>query len=207
MSRDARHRPAGDPSFLTSLLRQLAGAVALVTVVTAAFWGIGQLQPGSSQGPVIDPPPAEVASATPQATEGTSTDPPVAADPSTPFSPLGTPTATPTTTGPPTVEAPEPARADPSTISVQVLDAAGDGGARSRAAVQRLREAGYRVVARNRAARRYEQGMVFYTSGHEAQARQVAGGLPGRWVVDEKPSNLSASVGVHVVVGTDYPAG
>ncbi|HEX2029410.1 MAG TPA: LytR C-terminal domain-containing protein [Nitriliruptorales bacterium] len=206
MNRDARHRPDGDPSFLTSLLRQLAGAVALVTVVTAAFWGIGQMRVGS-QGPVIESPSADVSSATPSPSNGGSPDPRPEAIPSTPIGPVGTPTAAPTTAGPPTTASPEPARADPSTISLQVLDAAGDGGARSRAALQRLRDAGYRVVARNRAARRYAQGTVFYTRGHEAEARQVAGDLPGRWVVDEKPSNLSASVGVHVVVGTDYPAG
>ncbi|WP_052665535.1 LytR C-terminal domain-containing protein [Nitriliruptor alkaliphilus] len=39
----AKHTPAGDASFRSSLLRSAVGAVGLVVLVSVAFWGIGTL--------------------------------------------------------------------------------------------------------------------------------------------------------------------
>ena len=90
----------------------------------------------------------------------------------------------------------------PDSVTIQVLDGyQADGGAAASAVAASLREDGYRVVAENPSLR-YEVTTVLWTSGHEAQARQVASDL-GAAEVRQQPGNLSEQVQVHVVVGAD----
>lgn len=207
----AKHSPAGDRSFAVSVLAHLAGAVALVAAVAAAFWGLGQMQtPGD---PVIsepDPSPTEVAAPAdepeeePEPTESVEPEP---ADEPDPVDEDESDTAD---------DEPDPADEDdepsddravePSSVSIQVLDAAGDGGTRASFAADRLSGDGYRVVAENQAFRNYERTTVFYSEGQETAARQIADEY-GYAVVEPKPDNLSASVDVHVVIGQDHPTG
>jgi hypothetical protein len=194
---DARHSRTGDRSFTVSLVTHLSAGLALVLVVAGAFWGLGQIQ-----APDGDPTPPEIVAG----------DEP--GEPATPETPAETPDPEPEPTDEPADEEPDPATEEPEApaafapgeISVQVRDAAGDGGARMRAVEQRLRADGYRVVATHTAIRIYERSTIFFTQGAEDKAHFMAGNYPEFTIVDEKPDNLSASVNVHVVVGQDYPA-
>ncbi|MBW3577756.1 MAG: LytR C-terminal domain-containing protein [Actinobacteria bacterium] len=195
----SRHLEDGDRSFVASVVRHLLAGVALVATVAAAFWGVGRLQTtptdvevgtGTTEGPTVQTP-------TVTATEDAPTIEDTAAvqDPPTAASPTVTPT------DPATLPA-----VDPSQVTVQVLDAAADGGSRAAHAVRTLREAGYRVVAVNRAVRTYARTTVFHTADETVAAEAVAAALPSPdEVIEAKPDNLSDSVKVHVVVGTDYP--
>jgi hypothetical protein len=112
--------------------------------------------------------------------------------------------ATETETEPATEEEtePEPARIDPSTVTIQVLDGFQvDAGAAAQEVSATVRELGYQVIAENRALR-YSITTVLYTAGSQAAAEQVARDL-GVDVVAEKPDNLSDTVMVHIVVGAD----
>lgn len=96
----------------------------------------------------------------------------------------------------------EHARIDPASIDLQVLDGyQSDGGAAAASVADQLRRAGYRVVAENPALR-YDVTAVLWSQGGEAQARQVAAEI-GAAEVRPQPGNLSESVAVHVVVGSD----
>lgn len=223
----AKHASPEDNSFLISIAQHLGAAVALVALVAAAFWGIGQVKGdgGDADGPVVANPSEQPVATTggtddgaAAGTDGTS-DGPTATD-ATPDGPTVDPTP-PSEPGPePASETPSPdpdptsgptptrtATSDgavaPSSVSVQVLDAVLDDGSTAANDVeQRLRADGYRVVANNKASRTYEVTTVFYTPGHEAQARQIADAY-GWSKVEPKPDNLSSSVHVHVVVGHD----
>lgn len=86
---------------------------------------------------------------------------------------------------------------------MQVLDAViDDGGQTARDVASRLSDDGYRVVATNKAVRRYDVTTVFYTAGNQAKARQIAA-VYGFSRVEAQPGNLSESVDVHLVVGAD----
>lgn len=120
-------------------------------------------------------------------------------------------TATDGATGTPTdpatgadTEAPTEPQFEPSDITIQVLDAVGDGGSTHGAVLDCLETAGYDDLIPNSASRIYASTTVFFTPGEEnqAMAQQVAGTL-GVGAVEEKPGNLSDSVPVHVVVGED----
>lgn len=211
---NGKHTPSGDRSFAISVLAHLAAGVALVLAVAGAFWGLGQVRAPDTT-PVITAP-----DDTPDPTsEAADTDEP--AD-----EPAGTPADAPDESEEPD-DADEPADADepdetdetdepdepadtrahaPQDVSVQILDAAGDDGTRTRVAEGWMRDDGYGIVATGRAIRTYEQTTVFYTPGAEDKAQQVAAeyGYP---VVEEKPDNLSDSVDVHVIVGQDHPTG
>lgn len=96
----------------------------------------------------------------------------------------------------------EPARLDPSSISVQVLDGVHtDGGAAADAVAGEVSDAGYRMVAQNQSIS-YDQTTVLWTSGSEQAARQLARDL-GISQVRAQPGNLSEGVDAHVVVGAD----
>lgn len=190
-----RHTRPGDRSFAVSVLRHVAAAVALVAVVSAAFWAIGRVRPAAR--PTVEPAATIPPEASPTA--------PAASPPASPTAPPTTATPTiPTPTAPATP--PPTPELDPATVTVQVLDAVlDDDGAAADRVADRLREAGYRVVAVNRAVRVYERTTVFYSPGAEAAAAQVAA-LLGSEQVAPKPDNLTAAVQVHVVVGIDARA-
>lgn len=200
-----------------SVARHLGAGIALVAVVAGAFWGIGQLRTDEPGDPVIEaadtettPPstPAQTGpSVAPTETEST----PAAPTTSPPGSPIPSETPSPSPqpdvgSEPPATETEEPSpRFSPSEISIQVLDAAADGGGRAEAAASQLRADGYDVVAVNRAVREYTTSTLMYSPGHEAEARQLARAYPEFTTVEPKPDNLSDSVDVHVVIGSDYP--
>lgn len=229
----AKHASPEDHSFLISVGQHLGAAVALVALVAAAFCGIGQVKVDDSgtDGPVIANPSEDTGGTTddssadssddtsadgttggadsagdaPSTTDGTDAEPASEA-------PSAEPEPEPTTEAPSPDPEPEPeptatATTDgaiaPSSISVQVLDAVrDDGSAAAEDVEQRLKADGYRVVANNPASKTYEVTTVFYSEGYEAQARQIADAY-GWSAVEPKPSNLSSSVQVHVVVGLD----
>lgn len=91
-------------------------------------------------------------------------------------------------------------RVDPAEISVQVLDAILDGSTTARDYADQLEAAGYDVVAFIRAGRTYDQTTVFYSSGREALARQVADEF-GWTLIRANDVGLSEDVDVAVVVG------
>ncbi len=197
---NGRHTIPGDHGFVVSLLRNLAGAVALVTMVATAFWGIGRAVPtaeigaaGDAEMPLGGPPNAMAP--LPKTESEVEPAPEVSAIPSPTLSPDAT--ATPTPNPSPT------ATVSPSRISVQILDAAGDGGSRARIAASRLRADGYNVVAMNQASRTYPRTEVMYSPGDEAKARQIAFAY-GFSSVRPKPANLTSEVDVHLVIGRDY---
>lgn len=204
-----KHTPPGDRSFVVSLATHLSAGVALILVVAGAFWGLGQIQGSPAGDPTITPPEIAAGDETP-APE----DPPPATEPAEPDEPDD---AAPDETEPADdepVDEPEngengqdgETRAfEPSEISVQVLDAAGDGGTRMQALVAELRADGYRVVATGQARRIYERSTIFYTDGAQEKAWFVSSEYPALTIVEEKPSNLTSSVEVHIVVGEDYP--
>lgn len=195
----------GDRSFRASVVRHLASGIALVALVATAFWGIGQMQAPEVGDPVIEDPGTAAETAPDDADPATAGDD---TDAETPDDATPTEAATADDEAPPAdTETAATGEADPADVSVQVLDAAGDGGARADAAEAALREHGHPIVARHQAVRTYEQSTLFYTPGHEEEARQIAARHPEFTVVEEKPDNLSDSVAVHVVVGLDYPGG
>ena len=185
----------------TALLgRFLLGAVGLVVGGALLFALIGAVA-GDDGGDATAAPTTPVATEDgPDSTAGTGlpTDAPTGAPTEAPTGPAETSTDTPA----PTETATEAGQEiDPGTVTVQVLDGTGGTGAASEVA-GRLRDAGYRIIAENRAIRVYDATTVFYTEGNEDAARQIAAQF-GFSVVEPKPANLSSSVRIHLVVGTD----
>lgn len=86
-------------------------------------------------------------------------------------------------------------------VTVQVLNATAVQDADDRMA-DRLSSLGYEVVAIEGASRQYEKTTVFWSF---PAARKAAEALAEKfgWVADLKPSNLSSTVDLHVVVGAD----
>jgi cytoskeletal protein RodZ len=217
----AKHSPEGDKSFSLSLVRHLGAAVALVAVIAAGFWGIGQLQDGSSPEITAAPTTTPDVTATSEpvtdgamtpATDGATTDPTPATSPADEGTAAPTDAATATDGEDDATEAAdEPSEqevasgggdVDPAEISLQVLDATGGDPDAAAEVAATLRSDGFRVVAENKAVKTYEVTTVFYTPGNEAKAEQVAAMYGYREVAPE-PGNLSHAVDVHVVVGAD----
>ena len=204
---EPRHRPPGDNSFLVSLGRHLAAAVGLVVVMAGAFWAIGSLGDDDGELVVAASPPAATATAPDTPASGTTGD----ASPTAPAdagegSPTSSPTATPTgddaspddATASPTGEG-----IPPGEISLQVLDAVLiDGNTAAQEIADELEADGYDVVVVNKASKVYDVTTVFFTPGFEDSARQIAAAY-GFTRVEEKPSNLSSTVRVHLVIGRD----
>jgi hypothetical protein len=87
-------------------------------------------------------------------------------------------------------------------MSVQVLNGTADAAADDRMANQ-LSELGFEVVAIQGASRAYEMTTVLWSY---TESREAAERLAERfgWQVEPKPENLSTTVALHVVVGSDY---
>lgn len=220
----AKHTPPDDRSFALSLVTHLGAAVALVAVVAAAFWGIGQVRAEDGDDPVVAAPsedetaapvptdvqtgePTPELTATAEPTDEPDVEPTEAVtdEPSPVVTETATeaPSPTPTSEPSPTATAPATGEFDPSEISVQVLDAVlDDGGEASKRVMEELQADGYRVVARNQAVKRYDVTTVMYTAGNEAKARQIAAQY-GFSRVEPQPGNLSEQVDIHLVVGAD----
>lgn len=203
---DGRHVPPGDRSLLLSIGRQLAGAAALVLVVAAAFWGIGQVRTDTGD-PVITEPTSRATTPADQPTAPAPTEPTAAptatvtAQPTAPVQP--TDAASPQPTEPASPPPGAEGDVDPASVRVQILDAVLDDGGEAAARIEdELEEAGYQIIAANKAVRRYERTTVFYTEGNQAAAEQLAARF-GFDVVEPKPDNLSSGVEIHLVVGAD----
>lgn len=222
----AKHTPSGDSSFQRSLVKHTSAAVALVALVSAAFWGVGQVRTpdtdvavdqasegtGEPARTTEDPSDLDTllaeGSETPDAT-ATDTASPTGSEPTSDASSEPEPAATAT---PHVDPSPEPSATAttatsqdfaPEDISVQVLDAVlTDGGEASQRIFDELKADGYRAVARNQAVRTYDVTTVMYSPGGEAKARQIAAQY-GYTKVEPQPGNLSNSVDVHLVVGAD----
>lgn len=185
----------------TGVVPQLLGAAVGIVLGTALLFALlGMLRDDT-------PEPEVVADATP--TTAATEEPTVPASPEATASepaPTATATATPSPSDEPDPEpTDEPATVDPSSVSIQVLDAIGeDDGAAARAVADELREAGYDVVVVNRAGREYDVTTVFWSSGQEVGGQQVAAAI-GAGQAEATPDEvqLSDSVDVHVVVGAD----
>ena len=85
-------------------------------------------------------------------------------------------------------------------ITVQVLNATGDTGADDRMA-DRLSSLGFEVVSIQGSSKEYSSTTVFWSF---PEAQEAAERLAARfgWDSGPKPSNLSSTVDLHVVVGT-----
>ena len=86
-------------------------------------------------------------------------------------------------------------------VTVQVLNGTGVTDADDRMA-DRLSELGYEVVAIEGSSKQYSATTVFWS---HPDAQKAAEALAERfgWLAQAKPDNLSATVDLHVVVGTD----
>lgn len=185
---------SGPQGPLDVLMRFAGGALVLIVLSTVIFGALGGDEPADA---VAAPTP----SPTVVVTEPTGTQPPSSTEPAS----TEQPSAPATEASAPATETSEPPTddLDPSAITIQVLDGVlTDNGQAMSDVVTQLEDLGYDVIATNRARQPYEQTTVFYTAGHEAQARKVADAI-GASVVQEQPGNLSDSVQVHLVVGAD----
>ena len=86
-------------------------------------------------------------------------------------------------------------------VTVQVLNATGASDADDRMA-NRLSALGYDVISIEGSSAQYPETTVFWSF---PGAREAAERLANRfdWLAKEKPSNLSSTVDIHVVVGSD----
>jgi hypothetical protein len=221
----AKHTPAGDASFRSSLLRNGAGALGLVVLVAVVFWGIGNVG-GETGTPIAsDPPDVE----TPADDEAADEEPADEAPDDAEDTDDGADDDTDEAAGDDDGTADDGAADDgadddgaddastdaeagddgateravpPGEVTIQVLDGfKEDGGTAADQVAALLGDAGYQVIARNDALT-YEVTTVLYNPGNEAAAQQVAADLGGA-EVREQPGNLSSAVSLHVVVGRD----
>jgi hypothetical protein len=109
-------------------------------------------------------------------------------------------TGGPTTTTPPTSSTLRPAKG----VTVQILNGVFVAGLANRVA-DRVRAAGYDVVAANTALGNYRVSRVYYTAGHKADAEAFRERFPAFRMVAPAPSNLSRQVDLHAVIGQNYP--
>lgn len=192
---DARHfwRSLGTASLRATV------ALALVVGLFAALSSVGGVpedgpvivggpDPGSGDGPAVQPPTEEEPSpnpATQPTTDATQApvDPPADADAESPEELIAA--------------APQPGE-----TTVQVLDGVG-GSPRLPLLVGSLEDLGYDVVATNPAATDYAVTTVLFTEGSEAAARALQ--ARDSRIVERRPSpGLSTEVDLHVVLGDDW---
>lgn len=99
---------------------------------------------------------------------------------------------------------PPPSDVEPAEVSIQVLDAVGDGGAAAAGVADTLRGAGFNVIVINGASKGYDVTTVFWSAEQGPGGRAVAEAIgAGRAERTPDEVRLSDSVDVHVVVGAD----
>ena len=86
-------------------------------------------------------------------------------------------------------------------ITIQVLNGTASTEADD-AMADRLSTAGFEVVAVQGSSKQYTQTTVFWSFPEAQEAAERLAAKFG-WLVDIKPSNLSSTVDIHVVVGSD----
>jgi hypothetical protein len=143
---------------------------------------------------------------TDQGTASGTTRPRTTATTRAPTSATGTSATTrPPTTAAPTTTAPPGSTLRPSKgVTVQVLNGVFVAGLAHRVA-NRVRAAGYDVVAANTALGNYPVSRIYYTSGHRADAEAFRERFPDFRMIEPAPSNLSRQVDLHAVIGRNYP--
>jgi pyruvate/2-oxoglutarate dehydrogenase complex dihydrolipoamide acyltransferase (E2) component len=141
------------------------------------------------------------------------------AAPATTRAPASTapPTTAPTTTAPTTTASTtsEPTGAtgatgttlrSPKGVTVQVLNGVFVPGLAHRVA-DRIRRAGYDVVAANTALGSYSVSRIYYTDGHKADAEAFQARFPAFKVIlpaSQAQARLSREVALHVIIGQNY---
>lgn len=191
---DPAHTPPGDTSFRDSLTRNALGAIGLVLASVLVFWGLSMI--GGDDGvEVVDEPTDTVTE--PVATQEPTTAPPVTSEPTAPPSPMPSPIPTPTATA---TSEPEPPSTNP---TIQLIDAVlDDGGAAAGRVKSKLTSSGFSVRFETKSFRVHDTTKIWWTPGNETAANEIRAAL-GFGLVEPAPSNMSADVNVHVVVGTD----
>jgi hypothetical protein len=122
-------------------------------------------------------------------------------------------TSPPTSTAPPTTPpGSKPTRAtgttlrSPKGVTVQVLNAVFVPGLAHRVA-DRIRRAGYDVVAANTAFGSYTVSRIYYTDGHKADAEAFRARFPAFRTIlpaSEARARLASDVALHVIIGQNY---
>jgi hypothetical protein len=180
-----KHSAEDDRAFLRSLILSIAKwtAVAAVPALAAlGVWKVVHLR--------------------------TTADSPVVATPSP--RPSATSSSSPPDTSPLPSPSPSPARPSPSPApashsgKLQVLNGTSTSGLALKVA-QKLRAAGFEIVATAPAAKSYPKTTIFYQPGKDQLARDVASVL-GLGAIAPAPANLDRAIPVTVVVGADYRA-
>jgi LytR cell envelope-related transcriptional attenuator len=142
---------------------------------------------------------------TDQGTASGTTRPRTTATTRAPTSATGTSATTrPPATAAPTTTAPTGSTLRPSKgVTVQVLNGVFVAGLADRVA-DRVRAAGYDVVAANTALGNYPVSRIYYTRGHRADAEAFRERFPDFRMIEPAPSNLSRQVDLHAVIGRNY---
>jgi hypothetical protein len=92
----------------------------------------------------------------------------------------------------------------PGDTRIQVLDGRRDDGAAYEAALARLEELGYRVVASGPAVRPYTDTTVFFTTGNELTADMLRDSDARFAVIESNTRGLSEAIELHIVIGDDW---
>ncbi|MGH2704475.1 MAG: LytR C-terminal domain-containing protein [Actinomycetota bacterium] len=182
-----KHSNEDQSFFWRSILLVAVKWIAVLSLPVLAGWGLWRLiQPGRS--PNLGG--AAAATLSPASPTPTARSPAPATEPAPPPpSPPPTAAASSTVTSGPT-----------GPVQVLVGTTKTDAG---QVAADRLRAAGFKVVAVQRAARGYDLSTAFYQPGYELQAARIAQ-VVGATVTSPAPAGLSQAVAVTVVVGADF---
>jgi LytR cell envelope-related transcriptional attenuator len=119
--------------------------------------------------------------------------------------PTTAPTTTASTTSEPTGATGTTLRS-PKGVTVQVLNGVFVPGLAHRVA-DRIRRAGYDVVAANTALGSYSVSRIYYTDGHKADAEAFQARFPAFKVIlpaSQAQARLSREVALHVIIGQNY---
>lgn len=177
-------------------------ALAVLAVFLGLFLVIDQLSGGGS-GEGSAPTASPGATAAP-----TTAQPPTTTAPTTTRAPATTTTRRPTTTREEEEGAGEPPATRPRSpegVTVQVLNGNWTPGLARRVA-ERVRAAGYTVVATNTAYGTFTKSRIFYTAGHLEDAEAFRARFPQFSLIEPAAGfDLSREVDLHVVIGQDYP--
>jgi hypothetical protein len=205
---DRARRTLGPIRFFSREVRLRPGptarAAAVLLVFLALFFAVdrwsGQRASGSGTAAGGSRPAASATSATASTVAPTTSRPPASSASST----TGLPTTGPTTSQPP--------RATGTTlrsakgVTVQVLNAVFVPGLAHRVA-DRIRAAGYDVVAANTALGTYTVSRIYYTDGHKADAEAFRARFPAFKTIlpaSEAQARLDREVALHVIIGGNY---
>lgn len=180
--------------FYRSLVAWILPWVLLATVIVGASWATVRAMGGSE---LETDPPERPAATVAESTPEPSPSPAAEDEPEAEPTPKDGPEA-------PKREGPKrdgPKKLITQGISVQVLNATSVTGAAARMG-DRLSDLGFRVVSVDRASVAYDTTTVFWSF---AESKRAARRLAERfgWESGPKPRNLSTTVDIHVIVGSD----